>query len=186
MLSFNRAHRKQLVAQRDVGKGGEFSSNALGHCELLVLAVLLTSGDKYKHRHLYLLYLFILTVLSAGSAFISIQVRWSIIAVPLSLNPLQYRKQRKRLVAMGGGHDFPHYLDLCRCLSVCSGSLPAVLLSHLVFAAQLSLTFSVILTLSGLSTHGHELTLTPRGSSGAPRKDPALLTSPLAPYFHGC
>ncbi len=100
MLSFNRAHRKQLVAQRDVGKGGEFSSNALGHCELLVLAVLLTSGDKYKHRHLYLLYLFILTVLSAGSAFISIQVRWSIIAVPLSLNPLQYRKQRKRLVAV--------------------------------------------------------------------------------------
>ncbi len=123
MLSFNRAHGKQLVAQRDVGKGGEFSSNALGHCELLVLAVLLTSGDKYKHRHLYLLYLFILTVLSAGSAFISMQVRWSIIAVPLSLNPLQYRKQRKRLVAMGGGQGFPHYLNLYRCLSVCSGSL---------------------------------------------------------------
>lgn len=72
-------------------------------------------------------------------------------------------------MALSGFSTLPGPLQMLVCLFRESHS-PAVS-SRFCLPYRLTLTFSVILTLPGFSTHCHELTLTPRGSSGAPDEE---------------
>lgn len=111
----------------------------------------------------------------------------------LFLKPLHYGKQRKWLVGMGQNgtlmifHITWTFADAG--LSV-QGTSQSCFSSRICHPYRPYTTSSVILTFPGLLTHCHELILTPlwiiRSSRWRRLKEPALLTSPQAPYLHGC